>query len=60
MPIFIDKKKTGKKILLKKKAAKVMHEFKKGKLPAGKSDTIVTYLKQAIAVALSEAKNLEN
>ena len=37
-----------------------MHEFKGRDLPAGKSDTIVTYRKQATAIALSEAKNLEN
>ena len=37
-----------------------MHEFKKEELHAEKSDTTVTYRKQAIAIALSEAKNLEN
>ena len=43
-----------------KKVVKVMHEFKEGELHAGKSDTIVTNRKQAIAIALSEAKNIEN
>ena len=43
-----------------KKLVKVMHEFKEGELHAGKSSTIVTNRKQAIAIALSEAKNIEN
>ena len=43
-----------------KKVVKVLHEFKKGELHAGKSNTIVTNRKQAIAIALSEARNLEN
>lgn len=38
-----------------KKVAKIMHEFKEGKLHSGKTDTIVTNQKQAIAIALSEA-----
>ncbi len=42
-----------------KKIAKVMHEFKEGKLHSGKSDKIVTNPKQAIAIALSEAEELE-
>ncbi len=42
-----------------KKIAEVMHEFKEGELHSGKSDTIVTNPKQAIAIALSEAKELE-
>jgi hypothetical protein len=42
-----------------KKIAEVMHEFKEGELHSGKTDTIVTNPKQAIAIALSEAKNLE-
>jgi len=36
-----------------------MHEFLKGELHAGKFDTIVTYRKQAIAIAPSEARNLK-
>ena len=36
-----------------------MHEFKNGELHAGKSGTIVTYRKQAIAIAQSKAKNLK-
>jgi hypothetical protein len=41
------------------KIAQVMHEFKEGELHSGKTDTIVTNPKQAIAIALSEAKELE-
>ena len=37
-----------------------MLQFKEGELHAGRSDTIVTYRKQAIAIGLSEAKNPEN
>ena len=36
-----------------------MHEFKEGELHIGKSDTIVTNPKQAIAIALSEADGLK-
>ena len=43
---------TGKQ----KKVGKVMREFKKGKLHSGKSGKIVKNPKQAIAIALSEAK----
>ena len=39
-----------------KKIAKVMREYKKGKLHSGKSKKIVKNPKQAIAIALSEAK----
>jgi hypothetical protein len=39
-----------------KKVAKVMKEFKKGKLHSGKSKKVVKNPKQAIAIALSEAK----
>jgi hypothetical protein len=42
-----------------KKIAAVMHEFKEGELHSGKSETIVTNPKQAIAIALSEADELE-
>ncbi len=42
-----------------KKIAEVMHEFKEGELHSGKSDIIVTNPKQAIAIALSEAEELE-
>jgi Family of unknown function (DUF6496) len=42
-----------------KKIAEVMHEFKEGALHSGKSDIIVTNPKQAIAIALSEAHELE-
>ena len=39
-----------------KKIEKVMHEFKMGKLKSGKSTKKVTNRKQAIAIALSEAR----
>ena len=39
-----------------KKVGKVMREFKSGKLHSGKSGKIVKNPKQAIAIALSEAK----
>jgi hypothetical protein len=42
-----------------KKVAEVMHEFKAGELHSGKSDVIVTNPKQAIAIALSEAEELD-
>jgi len=38
-----------------KKVAKVMKEYKKGKLSIGKSDKKVKNRKQAIAIALREA-----
>ena len=50
------KKKSSSK---QKKVAKVMHEFKEGTLHSGKTDTIVTNPKQAIAIALSEAEKLK-
>ena len=42
-----------------KKVAEVMHEFKEGDLHSGKTETIVTNPKQAIAIALSEADELK-
>lgn len=42
-----------------KKIAEVMHEFKEGELHSGNTDTIVTNPKQAIAIALSVAEDLE-
>lgn len=42
-----------------KKIAEVMHEFAAGDLHSGKTDTIVTNPKQAIAIALSEAEGLD-
>lgn len=42
-----------------KKVEKVMHEFKAGELHIGTSDKIVTNPKQAIAIALSEARELK-
>jgi hypothetical protein len=43
----------------KKKIKKVMGEFKKGTLKKGKSKKKVTNRKQAIAIALSEARRLK-
>ena len=40
----------------KAKVAKVMHEFKGGTLHSGKKGPVVKGKKQAIAIALSEAK----
>jgi hypothetical protein len=54
------KKVTPKKLTAKqKKIAQVMHEFKEGELHSGKTDVIVTNPKQAIAIALSEAEELD-
>ena len=56
-----EKKAANKKPLTpaQDKIAEVMHEFKEGELHSGKSDVIVTNRKQAIAIALSEAHELE-
>lgn len=43
-----------------KKIAQVMHEFKEGELHSGKTETIVTNSKQAIAIALSEAEDVSD
>jgi hypothetical protein len=43
-----------------KKVGKVMREFKSGELHSGKSGKIVKNPKQAIAIALSEAKITKN
>lgn len=40
-----------------KKVEKVMHEFKSGTLHSGGSGKVVKSRKQAIAIALSEAKS---
>lgn len=42
--------------IFKKKMQKVMHEYKEGDLNIGKSDKKVSNPKQAVAIALSEAK----
>ena len=56
-----DKKTQPKKKLSQHqtKVAQVMHEFKEGDLHSGKTETIVTNPKQAIAIALSEAEGLD-
>ncbi len=45
-----------KKAAKVKKVAKVMKEFKSGTLHSGKKGPVVKSRKQAIAIALSEAK----
>ena len=45
-----------KKTKPKTKVEKVMHEFKTGTLHSGKKGPVVKNRKQAIAIALSEAK----
>lgn len=45
-----------KKAAKVKKVAKVMKEFKSGTLHSGKKGSVVKSKKQAIAIALSEAK----
>jgi hypothetical protein len=45
-----------KKAAKKTKVAKVMREFKSGTLHSGKKGPVVKNKKQAIAIALSEAK----
>jgi hypothetical protein len=40
---------------MQKKVAKVMREYKAGKLHSGKGGPVVTDDKQAIAIAMSEA-----
>ena len=41
----------------RKKIAKVMEEFKKGKLKSGQSGQKVTNPKQAVAIGISEARD---
>ncbi len=48
--------KKRRKAVAKEKVKKVMKEFKQDKLTIGKSDKKVTNPKQAIAIALSEAR----
>lgn len=45
-----------KKTKAQKKIKKVMHEFKEGELDIGKSKKKVKKRKQAVAIALSEAR----
>lgn len=44
----------------KNKIEQVMHEYKEGKLRAGKGKKLVTTRKQAVAIALSESKSICN
>ena len=57
--MLTDKMKIGKINIIKKKAAKVMLEFKEGELHIRKFDIIKTYLIQAITIAQSQTKNLK-
>lgn len=52
--------KTRKLTPKEKKVAEVMHQFKENYLHSGKSKTLVTNRKQAIAISLSEAEELYN
>ena len=47
---------SAKKSLAQKKVKKVMHEWKTGTLHSGKGGPVVKNRKQAIAIALSEAR----
>lgn len=47
---------TMKMTKAQKKVGKVMHEFKSGKLHSGSGGKVVKNPRQAIAIALSEAK----
>lgn len=52
-----DKKKSKKVTKTKAKVKKVMHEYKEGQLHSGsKKGPVVSNPKQAIAIALSEAR----
>lgn len=54
------KKRVPKSKKARAKIAVVMHEFKSGKLPMGKSKRTVTNPKQAIAIALSESRRIKS
>ena len=56
MPMLTVKINMRKINITQKKATKVMFKFKEGVLTSGKSDTIVTYRKQAFAIAERETK----
>ena len=60
MPMLTDKMNIGKINIIKKKAAKVMLEFKGGELHIRKFDIIKTYLIHSITIAQSQTKNLKN
>ena len=49
-----------KKTKAQKKIKEVMHEYKEGKLPIGKSKKKVKSRRQAIAIAISESKKKKN
>ena len=52
------KKRSPKSKKARAKIEVVMHEFKEGKLPMGKSKRKVTNPRQAIAIAISEARKV--
>jgi len=51
--------KSSMKQKMRKKVARVMREYEEGALKIGKSDKPVKKKKQAIAIALSEARRLK-
>jgi hypothetical protein len=53
------KQKSSMKRKMRKKVARVMREYEEGVLTIGKSDKPVKKKKQAIAIALSEARSLK-
>lgn len=53
------KRKASMKKKMRKKVERVMHEYKEGSLMIGKSDKPVKNRKQAVAIALSEARRLK-
>jgi len=57
--IKMPKKKKYKPSAKENKIHKVMHEFKEGELPIGKSKKKVTNRKQAIAIALNSAREMK-
>jgi len=52
--VFTTMARYGPKV--KAKMKKVMHEFKRGALKMGRSKKVVSKVKQAIAIGLSEAR----
>lgn len=50
----------GMVIVAKSKVQKVMHEYKTGTLHSGKKGPVVKSRKQAVAIALSEAKRAKS
>ena len=53
---MVSKKSNSKKVAYQKKIKTVMGEFGKGSLHSGKGGPVVKNRKQAIAIAISQAK----